>query len=152
MRILLLVATSVATDTRVLREAQTLAEAGHTVHIIGRAVPGDFVPPAGVTVSSAGDQGRVSGAAARVPRNSVRYRAARWLLLPRHRQAVFGAWAEAARLDASQREFDVVHAHDFTALAVGASLANSRSVPYVYDTHEYWPGRPRQGRPRPNGD
>ncbi len=149
VKILMLVATSVATDTRVLREAQTLAEAGHAVHVIGRAVPGDFVPPAGVTVSSVGDQPTLPATAARVRRTTLLYRVARWLLLPRHRAAVFGAWAEAAHADAQGREFDVVHAHDFTALAVGAELARASAVPYVYDTHEYWPGRPRQGRPTP---
>ena len=54
MKVLMLVATSVATDTRVLREARALAEAGHGVHIVGRSVPTDWTPPAGITVSSVG--------------------------------------------------------------------------------------------------
>ncbi|NUU22678.1 MAG: glycosyl transferase family 1, partial [Streptomycetaceae bacterium] len=54
MNILMLVITTVATDTRVVREASTLAEAGHNVHIIGRGVPQEWLPPAGVTVSSVG--------------------------------------------------------------------------------------------------
>ena len=43
----------------------------------------------------------------------------------------------------------VVHAHDFTALPAGASLASEWGVPLVYDTHEYWVGRPVEGRPAP---
>ena len=39
MRVLMLVATSLATDNRVLREATTLARAGHAVHVIGKQVP-----------------------------------------------------------------------------------------------------------------
>ena len=45
MRVLMLVATSLATDTRVLREATTLVAAGHQVHIIGKQVPTDWTPP-----------------------------------------------------------------------------------------------------------
>ena len=44
MRVLMLVATSVATDTRVLREAGTLVAAGHSVHIVGKDVPPDVAP------------------------------------------------------------------------------------------------------------
>ena len=40
----MLVATSVATDTRVLREAVTLAGAGHEVHVIGKDVPDGYAP------------------------------------------------------------------------------------------------------------
>jgi glycosyltransferase involved in cell wall biosynthesis len=50
---------------------------------------------------------------------------------------------------ADARRFDVVHAHDFTALGVGHRLAAARGVPLVYDSHELWSGRPRAGRPTP---
>ena len=46
-RILALVQSAVAGDARVLREAQALAAAGYAVHVIGRDVPEDFVPPSG---------------------------------------------------------------------------------------------------------
>jgi glycosyltransferase involved in cell wall biosynthesis len=90
-----------------------------------------------------------AGGAAGSRRRDPVFRSARWLLLPEHRAATFRAWAEAAVADAAQRSFDVVHAHDFTALAAGAALAGGRGVPYLYDTHEFWSGRPRVGRPDP---
>jgi glycosyltransferase involved in cell wall biosynthesis len=79
-------------------------------------------------------------------------RLARWLLLPQHRRSAFGRWADGAVADAGARDFDVVHAHDFTALAAGAQLARERGVPLVYDTHELWSGRPREHRPTPLAD
>lgn len=49
-------------------------------------------------------------------------------------------------------EFDVVHAHDYTALALGDRVARARRVPLVYDTHELWSERHRSGRPTPLED
>ena len=151
----MLVATSVATDTRVLREATTLVDAGHEVHVVGKDVPPDFVPPPGVTVSSAGASSvfRQAGAPSSSGRRlSSPQRLARWALLPQHRNQAFGSWARAAQDDARTREFDVVHAHDFTALEAGAALASQHGVPYVYDSHELWLGRQRQYRPTPLQD
>ena len=151
----MLVATSVATDNRVLREARILAEDGHSVHIVGKDVPPDFVPPEGLTVSSAGASSvfRPAGSASASARElSAPKRLARWVLLPQHRNQAFGSWARAAVEDARTREFDVVHAHDFTALEAGAGLAAERGVPYVYDSHELWQGRQRQHRPTPLQD
>lgn len=152
MRVLMLVATTVATDTRVLREATTLVEAGHTVHVIGRSVPENFVPPAGITVSSIGTssvfraEGTPSLTGLSLPPHM---RFARWMLLPQHRNSAFGRWADGAIADGRGREFDVVHAHDYTALRAGATLAEERGVPLIYDTHELWSGRPREYRPTP---
>lgn len=152
MRVLMLVATSVATDTRVLREATTLVGGGHTVHIIGRSVPEGFRPPEGVSVSSVGTSSvfRAEGAPSLTGRRlSPPLRLARWALLPRHRRSAFGRWAAGAVQDGSGRDYDVVHAHDFTALEAGAVLAERAGVPLVYDTHELWSGRPREHRPTP---
>ncbi len=152
MKVLMLVATTVATDTRVLREATTLTGAGHDVHIIGRSVPEDYTPPAGVTVSSVGTssvfraEGTPSLSGVTLPPHM---RFARWALLPQHRASAFGRWADGAVADGRTREYDVVHAHDFTALAAGSTLADERGVPLVYDTHELWTGRPREYRPSP---
>ncbi|NYG07632.1 glycosyltransferase involved in cell wall biosynthesis [Phycicoccus badiiscoriae] len=155
MRVLMLVATSVATDTRVLREAATLVADGHEVHIVGKSVPTDFSPPPGVTVSSVGTSSvfRAEGAeSAGHRRLAPHLRLARWVLLPQHRNSAFGRWAQGAVADARARSFDVVHAHDFTALEAGATLAEHRGVPLVYDSHELWAGRPRQYRPTPVQD
>lgn len=150
-RVLMLVWTSVATDTRVLREASALAASGRTVHIIGRAVPRDFTPPDGVTVSSVG---RAPAAQTRTRRLTPPERLARWALLPTHVARRLAAWQEQALAQARQRATElgppeVVHAHDFTALPVGAELADEWCAPLVYDTHEYWVGRPVEGRPAP---
>jgi len=152
----MLVATSVATDTRVLREATALVGAGHTVHVIGKSVPGDFVPPAGVTVSSIGTSSvfREEGGTSLQSRGRLPWhvRLARWTLLPQHRNSAFGRWARGAVEDGRAREYDVVHAHDFTALEAGKTLADARGVPLVYDSHELWSGRPRLHRPTPLQD
>ncbi|HEY6797248.1 MAG TPA: glycosyltransferase [Kineosporiaceae bacterium] len=148
----MLVATSLASDTRVLREATTLAAAGYAVHVIGKQVPAGWRPPDGVTASSvgAGSMFRGDGAGSLGARRlGLPMRAARWLLLPTHRNQAFARWAAGAGVDAEQRDVDVVHAHDFTALDVGARLAAARRVPLIYDSHELWSGRPRVGRPTP---
>lgn len=152
----MLVATSVATDTRVLREATALVAAGHSVHVIGKSVPEGFVPPPGVTVSSVGTSSvfRAEGGSSLQSQGRLPWhvRVARWALLPQHRNSAFSRWARGAVQDGQAREYDVVHAHDFTALEAGKSLADARGVPLVYDSHELWSGRPRLHRPTPLQD
>ncbi|KGN32412.1 glycosyl transferase family 1 [Knoellia sinensis KCTC 19936] len=152
MRILMLVATSLATDTRVKREAAALVDAGHTVHVVGRSVPEDFVAGPGITTSSVGTSSvfrKEGGTSLQGRRLPWHLRLARWVLLPQHSKSSFTRWASGAYEDARGREFDVVHAHDFTALEAGERLAREHDVPLVYDTHEYWPGRTRSHRPTP---
>ncbi|GAA1970819.1 glycosyltransferase family 4 protein [Catenulispora subtropica] len=153
MRILMLVISNVATDTRVMREAAALADAGHAVHVIGKDVSTGYEPPKGVTVGSvgAGSAFRKEGAESLGARRRLppHLRAARWLLLPQHRNSAFAAWRAKAGQLAAAAEFDVVHAHDFNTLPLGVELARQRGVPLVYDTHELWRGRPRVGRPTP---
>ena len=147
----MIVWTSVVTDNRVLREATALVDAGHQVHIIGKDVPVEFVPPAGVTVESASGSSalkRASGSAT-AQRMSVPVRAARWVLMPQHIAAAHRSWVDQARARVQPGTFDVIHAHDFTALPLAAELAGQAGVPYVYDTHEYWYGRSPSGRPTP---
>ena len=144
----MLVWTSVATDTRVLREASTLVDAGMSVHIIGRGVPSDFRPPPGITLDSAGRPPLAQG---RTRELTAVERAGRWLLLPHHIERRLRLWTVEARglaLDWAHAHEppEVVHAHDYTSLTLGAELAQGWSVPLVYDTHEYWRGRPVEGR------
>ncbi len=151
----MIVATSVATDARVLKEATTLVAAGHTVHIIGKNVPADFVPPAGVTISSAGASSVFRKAGA--PSLSARalpphLRLARWMMLPAHRNSTFRRFGAAAGQIAAGVRADVVHAHDFTALETGARIAAAKGVPLIYDSHELWAGRSREYRPTPLQD
>jgi glycogen(starch) synthase len=146
-RVLMLVWTSVHTDTRVLREATSLVAAGYTVHIVGRAVPEHFVPAPGITVESAGHPPLSSGRGRTL---TAPERLARWALLPVHVDRRLAAWqAEVRGLLARAEQFDVVHAHDFSALPVGAEAARRWGVPLVYDSHELWGGRPTEGRPAP---
>ncbi|MBO3143369.1 glycosyltransferase [Dermatophilus congolensis] len=156
----MIVATAVATDARVLKEATTLVAAGHTVHIIGKNVPGDFVPPPGVTISSVGASSvlRKQGAQSLSGRKlSPPMAFARWVMLPTHRNSTFARFGEAAEHIAHELVingdgFDVVHAHDFTSLEVGVRIAAHAAVPLIYDTHEFWSGRSREYRPTPLQD
>ena len=151
----MLVATSVATDARVLKEARTLVGAGHQVHIIGKSVPTDYEPPPGIAVSSVGASSvlRREGAAS-LSRKQLppHVRFARWAMLPTHRNSTFARWARGAVQQAADVDADVVHAHDFTALAAGHEIAQAKGVPLVYDTHELWSGRAREYRPTPLQD
>src|SRR5258708_4958612 len=153
MRILMLVISNVATDTRVMREASALADAGHAVHVIGKDVSTGYEPPSGVTVSSvgAGSAFRKEGSESLGARRKLppHLRAARWALLPQHRNSAFASWRAKAKAMAADLQFDAVHAHDFNTLPLGQELAGERRVPLVYDTHELWQGRPRVGRPTP---
>jgi glycosyltransferase involved in cell wall biosynthesis len=180
----MLVQSPVAGDSRVLREAQALAAAGHAVHVVGRGVPDGFEGPDGVPVESVGRAGGLrpgrprsggtqsggtqsggtqsggvgnggasgSRSAARVIRPALD--AARWLLLPEHRARVERAWRAGAgeRVRAYIREHgapDVVHAHDFNTLQLAAEVAMRTGAALVYDSHEFWRGRARHGRPEP---
>ena len=145
-RVLMLVWTGVSTDTRVLREARTLVDAGWSVHIIGRAVPSGYVAPHGISVSSVGAP---PAAESRTRQLHVIERAVRWLMLPEHVARRLATWQREALVEARSHRADIVHAHDFTALPVGAALAKAWGVPLVYDSHELWSGRPRVGRPTP---
>lgn len=148
----MIVATSVATDARVLKEATTLVAAGHTVHIIGKNVPGDYMPPPGITVSSVGASSvlRKQGAASLSTRKlSAPVKLVRWLMLPTHRNSTFARFGEAAEKLAADIPADVVHAHDFTALEAGSRIAEAKGVPLIYDSHELWSGRSREYRPTP---
>ena len=78
----MIVRSDVAHDARILREASTLAGAGHAVHVVGKDVPDGWTPPPGVTVESVGARSAFRRPAAR--RLPAHLRAARWLLLPHH--------------------------------------------------------------------
>jgi glycogen(starch) synthase len=158
-RILMLVQSPVAGDSRVLREAEALAAAGHTVHVVGRGVPEGFAGPDGVSVDSVGRGAglRPGGTPGSRPGPGVlrpALDAARWFLLPEHRARVERAWrhgaAERVRAHISEHGApDVVHAHDFTTLELAAQVAARTGAALVYDSHEFWRGRARHGRPEP---
>ena len=146
----------VAGDARVLREAVTLRDVGHAVTVIGRAVPPGGSLPDGVQVLDAGRSGGLGSsdarsAGSRAGVTALAGRAARWMLLPEHRNRVETSWrASAARL-VEGLDADVVHAHDRNTLALGDRLSRERSIPLVYDAHELWSHRGLPGRPTPLG-
>ena len=150
--VLALVATSVEGDSRVLREASSLVEHGYQVRIIGKDIPDHFKPSKGIVVFSAtGGHGLRPSTMGSLTtkRLAPHLRLLRWLLLPSHRAKSFDAWSRAAYQLAKDFKFDVVHAHDFTALDIGARIAREAKVPLIYDSHEWWLGRQRQYRPTP---
>jgi glycogen synthase len=152
MRVLMLVMSNVAGDSRVLREAATLAGAGHEVRVVGKDVPAGWEPPAGVAVRSTSPASVFTGARPRTagPRRLPPHlRAARWALLPLHRRSVRRSYLSAAAGLVSGERYDVVHAHDFPTLELAAKLAAGWDARLVYDSHECWPGRLRHGRPTP---
>jgi glycogen(starch) synthase len=155
IQVLMVVATSVATDSRVLREAQSLVDDGYFVEIVGRNIPEDYDPPKGIKVYSA-DSGQglrpSSMASLKTKRLSPLLRAIRWILLPQHRARSFQEWSDSAYIIASALKFDIVHAHDFTALELGSRLSQEHHVPLIYDSHEWWLGRQRQYRATPMTD
>ena len=157
-RVLMLVQSAVAGDSRVLREAEALVAAGHDVHVVGRGVPDGFVPPAGVSVDSVGRASglRPAGKPGSRPGGALArplVGAARWLLLPEHRARVEAAWRRgAAPLVArwsADGQPDVVHAHDYNTLELAADVAAGAGAALVYDAHELWAGRAVVGRPEP---
>ncbi len=151
MRILMLVISDVVGDARVLRESATLAGAGHRVHVVGRGpAPADPALPPGVTAAWVG--GAPARPGGRRLRASGPGRAARWALLPAHRRAAEARWVAAARAAVAGERPDVVHAHDAPTLGLGAAVARRTGARLVYDAHEYWPGRRREGRPTPLAD
>ncbi|WP_116947237.1 glycosyltransferase [Jiangella endophytica] len=158
MKVLMLVQSPVAGDSRVLREAATLTAEGHSVHIVGRDVPDGFDPGDGVTVESVsrsrgmrppGTPRGVAVTSSSGPKTLVR-RAGRWLLLPEHRERTERRWRDdAARLLAGRPAHDAVHAHDYNTLELGAELARRWNARLVYDSHELWFDRGLPGRPTP---
>ena len=159
MDVLMLVMSDVAHDARVLREARSLADQGHAIHVVGKDVPPEWNPPAGVTVESvsggsglkpSASGGAGGGAASAGAGLTGRARGiGRWALLPQHRQRVWRTWCERADRTVAGRTYDVVHAHDFNVLRLAADLAERGGARLVYDSHEWWSGRERHGRPTP---
>ena len=150
LRILMLALTNFELDTRVQREAQALVSAGHHVSVIALAglSTGQGVEVIGVgPVSAVGGGGRASKGRFRWLK-----RMARWLLLPHHEARIRRSFLRPAAAAAGGLVFDVVHAHDFKTLGLGARLAASRGARLVYDSHECWTGRNHGGRPTPLQD
>ncbi|HEX5041182.1 MAG TPA: glycosyltransferase family 4 protein [Candidatus Limnocylindria bacterium] len=125
-RVTMLVRNAFTNDTRVEREAQTLADAGYEVTILADASPG--LPPREERPYAL--VRRIERRGPRIP--GLRFVAHRWRL-QRALQRAGG---------------DILHAHDADALQVVGPVAARRRVPFVYDSHELWLGRTARGRSR----
>lgn len=148
----MLVMSDVVGDARVRREAASLAAVGIDVHVLGLASDSTENTPAagwpsGMTVEQLGSRSPFPTRGTRQfgPIGGL----ARWGLLPFHRRARERSYGASAFARAQHLQFDVVHAHDFPALAPAAALAAARNVPLIYDAHECWRGRRREERPTP---
>jgi glycosyltransferase involved in cell wall biosynthesis len=122
----MLVRNAYTNDTRVEREAATLADAGFLVTVVGEGADG-LLPSErrdGVHVV------RVRRRGPSLP--GLRFLAHMWRL----RRAV------------AKTRPDVLHAHDTDALQVVGPLGRRLGVPVVFDAHELWLGRSARGRGR----
>ena len=113
-------------DTRVEKEARTLAAAGYRVTVVADGV-------AGLPDRESRDGIEVRRVARRGPP------------IPGLRFVVHEL--RLARVLRALRA-DVYHAHDSNALIPVAWASRARGVPFVYDAHDLWLGRPRRERSR----
>ncbi len=113
-------------DTRVEKEARTLTDAGYRVTIVADAA-------SGLPEHETRDEADV----VRVPRGRLPVPGARFVI---HQ-------ARLARVLRGLRP-DILHAHDSNALVPVALAARALGIPYVYDAHDLWLGRPRRERSR----
>lgn len=144
VRILMISRSIYQWDVRVRREARALASAGHEVSFMGLPSDGDTADPIRlIPLDSTPREGNA--------RRSPPYRMVRWLLLPEHRQRVEARFARdvLTKVDELDLHPEVVHAHDYPALVPAAQIADAVGARLVYDSHEFWTGRPRRGRPEP---
>jgi len=124
--VVMLVRNEYTHDTRVEKEARTLAAAGYRVTVVADAGPG--LPER---------ETRDGSEVIRVARGGRRVPGLRFVL---HELRL------ARRLRTLRPT--VLHAHDTNALVPVALAAQGGSVPFVYDAHELWLGRPRRERSR----
>ena len=113
-------------DTRVEKEARSLAAAGYRVTVVADA-------GAGLPEHERRDGIEVR----RVARRGPRLPGLRFVL---HEARLFRVLRKLGP--------DVFHAHDSNALVAVASAARALRVPFVYDAHDLWLGRPRRERSR----
>lgn len=155
MRITMLVANPITYDGRVVRNAQTLVEAGHEVTVIGVIGPNDRLGelPEGSGFRALRIDRRRRGAGIRPTlrwaHSALRQRVAHKLcgLLPDRalrRLPVLPALAEATSgpelmLAALRTDPQVLHANDLNTLPSAAWAGRLLGIPYVYDAHELYP-------------
>jgi glycosyltransferase involved in cell wall biosynthesis len=111
-------------DSRVEKEARSLARAGYRVTVVAEGR--QDLPEREL---------RDDVSIMRVPRGAAR--------LPGLRMREYRTRLVEALADS---EPDVLHAHDSDALGAVADVAGERRIPFVYDAHELWLGQENRGR------
>lgn len=125
-RVSMLVRNPFTHDSRVEKEAATLAAAGYRVTVVAEARPD--LPLR---------EERESYAVLRVERPATRVRGLRLVAhLRRMEEVLLGT------------QPDILHAHDSDALQPVARAARRLGIPFVYDAHELWLGKKNRGRSR----
>jgi glycosyltransferase involved in cell wall biosynthesis len=124
--VVMLVRNAFTHDTRVEKEARTLVEAGHRVSVVADAA-------AGLPEGETRDGFEVHRVARRGPQIPGLRFVIHELRLARHLRLLNPT---------------VLHAHDTNALVPVAAAAARGRIPYVYDAHDLWLGRPRRERGR----
>jgi len=158
MRIDMFVYNRCTTDTRVLKEAQTLTEAGHRVRIV--AVLDATTEPAeerhgfrivridrnpihyrvlrGVRVAVGIVRRNVPFAVLLTPLGALLVGLRRLLLIPHKPLMFLDYYWRTYRLVLADRP-EALHAHDLNTLPVAAALARRLRLPLTYDSHELYP-------------
>ncbi len=119
MRVLMFVSNDVVHDTRVLKEARALRDAGHHVAFVGWDRSGQSPPETmwdGIPIRLVRTRGVLRAAAHDALRNPL------W-------------WRLAAKLGLRD-PFDAIHCHDLDTLPIGVQLKRRTGRPLVYDCHE----------------
>jgi len=126
MRILHVVFNDVVDDPRVRRVADSLHAAGHEVEVVGFQ-------------TSATDRSarvkRLPYKVALVQRPPARYFPARHLVAKLWREHL---WIRNFDAVAPDTVFDVIHAHDVSALPFALRFARRGATPVIFDSHEIW--------------
>jgi glycosyltransferase involved in cell wall biosynthesis len=133
MKVCMFVLNNCKYDTRVLKEARTLTEAGHDVRII--AVLDEDTEP-----YEEKDGFRII----RVTRKRIRYRVLQAILGRKvlaalavfNRPLVFGEYCYRSWKVVKHEPADVYHSHDLTTLPVGYMAKRRANGKLVYDSHE----------------
>lgn len=150
VRVLLLVANPITYDGRVVRHAQTLAQAGHDVAVLGVLGPGDRAeapPQLGFSWQRIDRRKRGVMPRLRWFGSALRQRAARLVrgaMSDEELGGILGALSVATSapelfIETLRQSPDVIHANDLNTLPAAAWAAARLGRPYVYDAHELYP-------------
>lgn len=142
-------------DARVLREARSLAAAGHDVTVVAIRTQGSPEEETrdgfrilrsveakswmGPTILGAGEEQPVVPGARGIPGGRLGTFARRMARPPAAVIARDVALERAMRKAAEDVPSDAIHAHDLNTLPAAISIGKDRGIPVIYDAHELYP-------------